>query len=82
MIICIVLPKGLKIAFVHVFERCNLISFAPIPNLAAGAWKKKASVQASKCSGAANCLARGLAGLAGFGFVWEMLTHFFSDSCS
>lgn len=81
MIICIVLPKGLKIAFVCVFEMCNLISFAPIPNLAAGAGKK-ASVQASKCSGAANCLARGLVGLAGFGFVWEMLTHFFSDSCS
>jgi len=71
--ICTVLLKGLKIAFVAVFEICNQISFALILILAPGA--RKAT---SKCSRAANCLVRGRVRLADFGFIWEMFIHFSS----
>lgn len=76
-LICSVLLKGLKIAFVGVFEICNQISFALILKLAPDA-RKATSVQSSKCSGAANYLARGRARLADFGFIQETLTHFSS----
>lgn len=76
-LLCSVLLKGLKIAFVGVFEICNQISFALILKLAPDA-RKATSVQSSKCSRAANYLARGRARLADFGFIQETLTRFSS----
>lgn len=75
--LCNVLLKGLKPAFDGAFEICNQISFALILKLVPGA-RKATLVQSSKCSGAANCLAKGCAKLAGFGFIQETLTHFSS----
>lgn len=73
--ICTTLLNSLKIAFGGVFEICNQISFALILKLAPST-RKATSVQSSKCSGAGNCLVRGRARLADFGFTQETLTHF------
>lgn len=74
MIVWTTLLKGFQIAFVCVFEIRKLISFALILKLVPGA-RKASSVQTSKCSREANCLARGLTGLADFGFVQEMFNY-------
>lgn len=75
MIVWIIFLKGFQIAFVCVFKICKLISFVLILKLAPGA-RKTSSVETSKCSRVANCLARGLTGLEDFGFFQDMFNYF------